>query len=461
MSGSSAWGAEALGWMVREGAEGGAAEGVRGPKAVIIGAVPLEEPDERIDALQKAGAGDVAGIVVSEEGEAAQRPEFAAALKDARVVFIRGGDQGRYVKGWKGTPVEAGIRAAFEGGGCVGGTSAGCAVLGEVTYSAENNSLSPEEALADARHEDLTLVRGFLGLVPGVLFDTHFTERGRVARLPVMLARARELFEDSRDVLGIGVDTRTACAVGKDGRGRIMGEGVATLLRLTERSRVVVEKGGPPTVTDVEFGQWMAGTMVEMRTGLVVERPSGVRENAHPETVEETSFEALEIDGGKEEDGGVGVLKVVMTPAESGEEASADEEPGARRAEALWSVETGSGRLPGCVVVTRAWDRGVWERLAQGIQAAAGAGGGGVGLMLWLLGEGCVMEVTKEGVARVRGDSKASAVVMDFRGARWVGGGDGPRESRPLTHVEGARLHVLGAGWGVDVRKKGEVVERV
>lgn len=432
MSGDSAWGAQAFEWMVRHATP---APGGTKPSGAIIGAVPLDEPDDRIPAMEKAGSSPVTGLVVPET--AGNDPKAEPVLRDAGVIFIRGGDQGRYVKGWRGTTTESAIRAAFARGATVGGTSAGCAVLGEVTYSAEKDSLTPPEALADAHHEDLTLVRGFLGFVPGVFFDTHFTERGRIGRFPVMLARSRGLFDDARDVLGAGVDPRTAVAVTPDGVASVMGEGTVTLLRLTEESAVSIPKGAAPTVTHVSYRQLLSGTTFRVSDGGVVSRPDSVQRNPHPEVVEETSFDGLTLDGGDASHGALGVLKIHR------------EDEGV---EPRWKLLTGDGRLPGSIVSTGVWGRGVWERIAMCQHALSAQ----PGMLAWWLGEGCRVVITSRGVATVAADSKASLVLLDSRGATHTGAL--VREDfRHRVHLEGAMLHVLGPGWGFNLRTRGVI----
>src|SRR5262249_52199271 len=158
-------------------------------KVVVIGAVPIEGEDSRVPLFKRLGASDVTPMVVTLEN--ADKQETYDTIAAASVVFIRGGDQSRDVNWWKGTKTQAAIEGVFKKGGVIAGTSAGCAVLGEVDYDAIHGGLSPREALSDGRHDNLTLTTGFLDFVPGVLFDTHFTERGRLARLPVMLAHCK------------------------------------------------------------------------------------------------------------------------------------------------------------------------------------------------------------------------------------------------------------------------------
>lgn len=278
----------------------------KGPRVVILGAVPLEGPDERAEAFKAAGAGEVVSLVVDEKNADAQ--ETYDAIERADVVFIRGGDQGRYVKWWRGKKTEKAIHAVFDRGGCVGGTSAGCAVLGEWTYDAIRDGLSADEALADARHTNLTLTHGFLGLVPGVLFDTHYSERGRLPRTMVMLARianarggvwrgdlgediqiepellmadrerlgAGPLTPDQLAPIGIGVDTRTAVVVGPDHVARVMGEGSVTVLRLSATGECLIEKGRPPRVTNVALIHVSAGYAITLPTLEIVARADNV-----------------------------------------------------------------------------------------------------------------------------------------------------------------------------------------
>jgi cyanophycinase len=258
--GKGAWADEVFGWMVEKGQRG---------HAVIIGAVALDAadlPDSREALFTRLGAKSCSSLVIDEKNADAQ--ETCDAITAATIVFIRGGAQERYVNWWKGTRTEAAIHAVFDKGGVIAGTSAGCAILGEISYDSKNGSLKPLEALQDARHPHLTLTTDFLGLVPGVLFDTHFTERGRVARLPVMLAQVRDdLHRD--DIIGIGVDPRTALCVEPDGKAEVRGEGAVTLIEFTIGTRTLLEAGKPPAVACALYSRLPAGTSIDVRSKRV------------------------------------------------------------------------------------------------------------------------------------------------------------------------------------------------
>jgi cyanophycinase len=259
--GKGAWADEVFGWMVEKGHKG---------PAVIIGAIALDAedlPDNREALFKKLGAKSCTSLIINEKN--ADTQEIYDAITAASIVFIRGGAQERYVNWWKGTKTEEAIHAVFDKGGVIAGTSAGCAILGEVSYDSKVGSLKPTEALEDSCHKNLTLTTDFLGLVPGVLFDTHFTERGRIGRLPVMLAHVRdELHRD--DIVGFGVDPRTALCVEPNGTATVRGEGNITLIEFSIGTRSLIPAGKPPLVVGAFYSSLSAGTQINMKTHAIL-----------------------------------------------------------------------------------------------------------------------------------------------------------------------------------------------
>jgi cyanophycinase len=165
-------------------------------------------------------------------------PSIAAAnlqatydeLITAKAIFIRGGDQWDYIRLWKGTKTDSAINYVFQNGGVIAGTSAGAAVLGDVDFSAKNGSVYPDDALLNPFYNRMQFESNFLNLIPDVLFDTHFIERGRHGRLIAMLYNQH--FSSGRDLIGIGVDDRTAFCISPDGIGEVMGSGAVAIFRI-------------------------------------------------------------------------------------------------------------------------------------------------------------------------------------------------------------------------------------
>ncbi len=159
---------------------------------------------------------------VFNDREASTDPKILAALERADGIFIGGGDQSRYVRYWRGTPVAAALDAHVKAGKPLGGTSAGLAMLGEYLYGAMDggSQISPR-ALADPLGAENTIETGFLqlALLKGVVTDTHFSERNRLGRLIAFVAKGESMA--GRSLIGLGVDEDAAVAVEGDGMARV------------------------------------------------------------------------------------------------------------------------------------------------------------------------------------------------------------------------------------------------
>lgn len=158
---------------------------------------------------------------------AANLQETYDELITAKGIFIRGGDQWDYIRLWKGTKTDSAIQYVFNNGGVIAGTSAGAAVLGDVDFSAQSGSAYPVEALQNPFYSRMKFESDFLNFVPNVLFDTHFIERGRRGRLIAMLYNQH--FNFGRDLIGAGIDDRTAICITPDGIGEVMGSGAVSI----------------------------------------------------------------------------------------------------------------------------------------------------------------------------------------------------------------------------------------
>lgn len=155
----------------------------------------------------------------------------AWTLQHAEVIFMAGGDQWTYLDTWRGTEVQSALADAWQRGAVIGGTSAGCAVLGEFAFSAENDTVYSSEALSDPYNEFMTLEHNFVEfpLMAGVITDTHFAARDRMGRLAAFMAR---IISDGLHAspIGLGIDEATAVLVSSDGSARVIGNGSVYLL---------------------------------------------------------------------------------------------------------------------------------------------------------------------------------------------------------------------------------------
>jgi cyanophycinase len=142
--------------------------------------------------------------------EDAQQESKLGVLRDAAAVFFTGGDQLKITSQLGDTPIYNRVREIFDAGGLIAGTSAGASVMTETMMVAGDGDHSHRIGSM------LKLAPGF-GLLPGVIVDQHFAERGRIGRLLGAIAQNPRM-------LGIGLDEDAAILV-RRGRFKVVGSG--------------------------------------------------------------------------------------------------------------------------------------------------------------------------------------------------------------------------------------------
>lgn len=160
------------------------------------------------------GIGAVTGIRPEERDEA-DDPAAVTTLSEATGVFLTGGNQSRLTQVVAGTRLGDAISNAHDRGVVLAGTSAGASALASHMVAFGRPGPTP-------KHRMVTLAAG-LGIVPGVVIDQHFEERGRIGRLLALVAQSPSL-------LGIGIDEDTCAVVTADRVLHVLGRGAVTLV---------------------------------------------------------------------------------------------------------------------------------------------------------------------------------------------------------------------------------------
>lgn len=180
--------------------------------------------------------------------ELASHPDIVRKVRQAEAIFFAGGDQANYVNFYRNTPLFDAFNERIRAGVVLGGTSAGCAILGQLYFSAKEGSVTSEEALANPFDKRVSLGnRDFLTqpLLANVLTDQHYTARNRQGRHLVFLARARA--DWNVGARGIGVDEKTAVCVLPDGTALVFGQGNAYFLMPAPAKPERLQPGQPLT----------------------------------------------------------------------------------------------------------------------------------------------------------------------------------------------------------------------
>ena len=198
--------------------------------------------------------------------EAARDPFVADRIRKAEALFIAGGDQWNYVRVWNHTPVSEAIQYLIDKGVPVGGTSAGLAVLGEYIFTAEKDTVTSAQALANPFDERVTVGAGFLRIpaLKGVITDTHFHARDRMGRTLAFLARMLEGGKLA-EARAIAIDERTAALTEADGRIAIDGDGCVYFIRARKPCEVS-RPGAPLTLYGVAAYRVSRGGDFDLKT---------------------------------------------------------------------------------------------------------------------------------------------------------------------------------------------------
>jgi cyanophycinase len=186
--------------------------------------------------------------------DAANSPAVTDLILQADGVFIAGGDQSRLMDMLGETQAFKALHVAFHlRGCCIGGTSAGAAVMSRHMLASGQAAKLPEKDMAEL---DLGL-----GFVSRAVVDQHFSERGRLGRLLSVLAQWPQM-------LGVGIDEDTALVIERNVAIEVIGSGAVTLI------------DGRAMLTNVNLIE--SRDRLEMLGVRIHLLPAGHRYSAHP-----------------------------------------------------------------------------------------------------------------------------------------------------------------------------------
>ena len=207
--------------------------GLRQGGYAIILPMSSEDPDSAVyyasQQFLNKGIIKVYGLnFVKDEKFSAQKVD---SIRKANLIYISGGDQGRFMNVVAGTEIEKAIHDAYERGSLVGGTSAGAAVMSKVMITG-NELKYPEYSSTFQTIEEKNIeTKSGLGMIETVIVDQHFVVRSRHNRLISAIIEFPEL-------KGIGIDESTAILVSGN-EAEVIGDSQVIVLENPKRSKIV------------------------------------------------------------------------------------------------------------------------------------------------------------------------------------------------------------------------------
>lgn len=194
---------------------------------------------------------------------AADQQSMYDSLVAYDAIYLKGGDQSRYYDYYRDTKTSEAFQFIYDNGGVLSGTSAGCAILSPIAFTAEIASVDPSQALLNAYSGQVTLADDFLNTRPErFIYDTHFAERGRFGRLPAFMAN---WYRDQGEVaIGIGVDDHTALCIDPSGMATVYGTGAVSFLFSREPSEPFDTEAKMLISGPMEMHQLLNGCTVDL-----------------------------------------------------------------------------------------------------------------------------------------------------------------------------------------------------
>lgn len=138
------------------------------------------------------------------------------SVANAKLIYVLGGSQRRFMNIVRDTPLEEAIYEAYENGATIGGTSAGAAIMSEVMITGQHTGDLKTRSFNHIRRDSVKTEKG-LGLLPYYnIIDQHFLIRSRFNRLISIMGHY-----PTHQV--IGIDESTAVIYSK-GKAEVVGE---------------------------------------------------------------------------------------------------------------------------------------------------------------------------------------------------------------------------------------------
>ncbi len=198
--------------------------------------IPREIGPEYVKAFSYLGANNV-DVLYIEKREQASDPEILERLKAADVVMFTGGDQLRLTSMLGGTPFDDLLIHKYRNEDFIyAGTSAGAA--------AASNNMIYQGSSSEALLKGEVKITSGLGLIDGVIIDTHFVQRGRIGRL-------FQAVVGNPKVLGIGLGEDTGLLITNGRQMEAIGSGLVILVdgrEIKDTNLTQIELGEPISI---------------------------------------------------------------------------------------------------------------------------------------------------------------------------------------------------------------------
>lgn len=202
--------------------------------------IPVEVGENYLSAFSALGCKNVTVLDIRSV-EDSEKQTSIDLVKQANCIMFSGGDQSKITNKIGGTTIHKIMldRYQNETGFVIAGTSAGAMAMTKEMIAGG----SPKDAFVKGA---VTMYKG-LGLIPELIIDTHFIQRGRFGRVSQAVSKFPNLVG-----FGLAEDTGMIIKNGKDCT--VIGSGMVIVFdghKLTHNNEKVLEEGTPMTMVNL------------------------------------------------------------------------------------------------------------------------------------------------------------------------------------------------------------------
>ena len=224
--------------------------------------IPDEVGANYVDAFDRLGCKNVIPYHIDSK-EKANDEKSLQLIREVDCVLFSGGNQSKITKHIKNTRFHEILQMRYTNEEfVVAGTSAGAMCMSMEMISGGS---SKESFIKGA-----TSMRQGLSLIPELIIDTHFIQRGRFGRLSEAVARFPEK-------IGIGLAEDTGIIIKDGSKCEIIGSGMVIVFdpgELTHNNYSILKEGTPLTMTHLVTHVLSAGDYFDVETRKVDVLPS-------------------------------------------------------------------------------------------------------------------------------------------------------------------------------------------
>lgn len=201
--------------------------------------IPAEVGQNYLEAFATLGCENVTVLDIRSKKDS-EKQSSIDLIKSANCLMFSGGDQSKITDKIGGTEIHDIIKYRYknEKGFVVAGTSAGAMMMSEEMIAGGS---ATESFIKGA----VNMYKG-LGLVPGLIIDTHFIKRGRFGRISEAVAQFPEL-------IGIGLAEDTGMII-KNNKCKVIGSGMVIIFdgrRIKHNNHKILSEGTPMSLTNM------------------------------------------------------------------------------------------------------------------------------------------------------------------------------------------------------------------